>query len=284
MKPLKIPRREMEIAVISDVHLGTYGCHAEELLMYLKSIRPKVLILNGDIIDIWQFRKRYFPPAHLQVVRYLTGLMSKKVRVVYIPGNHDEMLRRFVKFSLGNFELVNKLVLEPDGKKAWFFHGDVFDVTMQNSRWLAKLGSVGYGMLILLNSTVNFLLTAVGKEKISFSKRIKEKVKSAVAYTSRFEETAAGIAISNGYDYVVCGHIHKAEKRIIRTKHGEVTYLNSGDWVENLTALEYNNGAWSVYRYQDDAYAKKFAEVEAQIGSFTDKELFDKLLKEMKIG
>ena len=283
MKSLKIPKREPEVVVISDVHLGTHGSRAEELLQYLKSIRPKTLILNGDIIDIWQFRKRYFPPAHLQVIRHLTNLISKGIRVVYIPGNHDEMLRRFVKFGMGKFELVNKVVLELDGKKAWIFHGDVFDITMQHSRWLTKLGSVGYDLLIRLNGTVNFFFTTFGREKISFSKKIKEKVKKAVAYTNHFEETAAGIAISNGYQYVVCGHIHKAEKRIIRNGHGEVLYLNSGDWVENLTSLEYHNGEWTVYRFLEDEYVKKYTRAEQQLGSLTDKDLFDKLLKEMNI-
>ncbi len=152
MKQKTYQKRDVEIVVISDIHLGAFGCHAKELLQYLKSINPKMLILNGDIIDIWQFRKRYFPTSHQLVIRHITDLITKRTKVVYITGNHDELLRKFVKFNLGSFKLVNKLLLDLNGNKVWIFHGDVFDITMQYSKWLAKLGSVGYDMLILLNS------------------------------------------------------------------------------------------------------------------------------------
>jgi len=196
MKQRPVPKRNVDLVVISDVHLGAFGCHAKELLMYLRSIRPKMLVLNGDIIDIWQFRKRYFPKSHLMVIRHLTGLIAKGTKVIYITGNHDELMRKFVKFNLGSFKLVNKLLLDLDGKKNWIFHGDVFDITMQYSKWLARFGSVGYDFLILLNSLVNFVVTRLGGEKISFSRKIKHSVKSAVSYINRFEETAAGIAVS----------------------------------------------------------------------------------------
>ena len=130
--------------------LATYGCHAKELLRYLKSIKPKTVILNGDIIDIWQFSKSYFPKSHMKVIKLLMNWMSKGIKTYYITGNHDEMLRKFAGFKMGSFRIVNKVVLElQDNKKAWIFHGDVFDVTMQHSKWLAKLGAVGYDTLIL---------------------------------------------------------------------------------------------------------------------------------------
>ena len=132
---MKIKKREIEVAVISDIHLGTYGCHATELLKYLKTIKPKTLILNGDIIDIWQFSKRYWPASHMQVIKHITGLMTKDVKVYYVTGNHDEMLRRFVGFKMGSLKIVNKVSLKIDGKKAWIFHGDVFDVTMKHAKW-----------------------------------------------------------------------------------------------------------------------------------------------------
>jgi UDP-2,3-diacylglucosamine pyrophosphatase LpxH len=125
--------REVELVVISDVHLGTYGSRAEELNAYLKTIKPKTLILNGDIIDIWQFSKRYFPLSHLKVIKRITSLVSEGVEVYYITGNHDEMLRKFKGFKVGSFEIVNKVILDLNGKKTWFFHGDVFDVTMKHS-------------------------------------------------------------------------------------------------------------------------------------------------------
>lgn len=249
-------RRPVDVVIISDVHLGTYGCQAEDLLRYLKSINPKKLILNGDIIDIWQFSKRYWPSSHMQIVKYITSVLSKKTEVTYITGNHDEMLRRFVGFELGTFKIENKVVLNLDGKKAWVFHGDVFDVTMQYSKWLAKLGAIGYDTLIIINTLVNFLLKVIGKGKISLSKRIKDSVKTAVKFVDDFENTAADIAIDNGYDYVVCGHIHQPQMRKVKTSNGQVTYLNSGDWIENLTALEYNNGDWRIYNYKEDAVAQ----------------------------
>ena len=249
-------KRTIDVVVISDVHLGTYGCHAKELLKYLKSIKPKTLILNGDIIDIWQFSKSYWPESHMKVIRKLMKFVSEGVQVYYLTGNHDEMLRKFDGMEMGSFHLQNKLILELDGKKAWFFHGDVFDVTMQHSKWLAKMGAVGYDTLILINSFVNWILTAFGREKMSFSKKIKAKFKDAVKFINSFEQTAAELAIEKGYNYVVCGHIHQAEKRNIATEDGQVTYLNSGDWVESLTALEYQDQSWTIFKYNHIDFIK----------------------------
>jgi len=249
-------KREVDIVIISDVHLGTYGCHAEELLKYLKSIKPKVLVLNGDIIDIWQFSKSYWPEAHMKVVRRILKFVTEGIPVYYLTGNHDEMLRKFADFSLGSFQLLNKLVLNVDGKKAWIFHGDVFDVTMQHSKWLAKLGAVGYDMLILINSLVNWFLTRMGRPKMSFSQKIKGKFKDAVKFINQFEQTAADLAVNKQYDYVICGHIHHAEIREVRATDGKgsVLYLNSGDWVESLSALEYYNNEWKIFNYNAESF------------------------------
>lgn len=243
----------MDILVLSDVHLGTYGCHAKELLLYLKTIKPKTVVLNGDIIDIWQFSKRYWPKSHMKVVKQLMTWMGKGVKIYYITGNHDEMLRKFVGFKMGSLRIVNKVILElEDGKTAWFFHGDVFDVTMQHSKWLAKLGAVGYDTLILINRVANFISEKVFKRgKLSLSKKIKNSVKSAVKFINSFEQTAADIGISNKYHYVVCGHIHQPEMREIENEDGKIIYLNSGDWIENLTALEYTDGKWEIYRFDE---------------------------------
>jgi len=249
-------KRIVEIAVVSDLHLGTYGCHAKEIVNYLQSISPQILILNGDIIDGWQFSKRYFPASHLQVIKEIMNLLNSGTRIIYITGNHDEMLRRYSDLQIGNFQLTDKFVIEINGKKAWFFHGDVFDVTTKGSaKFLARLGGHGYDLLILLNRFINFFLKIMGKEKMSLSKRVKDSVKKAVAWISDFETTAAELAIAKKYDYVVCGHIHQPQKRVIETREGSVLYLNSGDWVENLTALEFNANEWSIYHYD----AKQFA-------------------------
>lgn len=280
---MKIKKRDVEVVVISDVHLGTYGCHAKELLQYLKSIKPEKLILNGDIIDIWQFNKRYWPTSHMQVIKHITGLIAKDVKVYYVTGNHDEMLRRFVGFKMGSLKIVNKVVLKLDGRKAWIFHGDVFDVTMQHAKWLAKLGAQGYDLLILINRAVNFISQKMGKGKISLSKKIKNSVKGAVKFINAFEQTAADIGISNEFDYVVCGHIHQPEIREIKNDTGSILYLNSGDWIENLTALEYNEGAWSIYKYHEDASAKSVDLNEPQHVSLNNTQLFENLIQEFNI-
>ena len=243
-------KRSVELVVISDVHLGTYGCHAKELLEYLNSIKPKTLILNGDIIDIWNFRKSYFPKSHLKVIKKLLSFSTKGTKVYYLTGNHDEMLRKFSDTHMGNFSLLDKIVLELDGKKAWFFHGDVFDSSVHSAKWIAKLGGIGYDYLILLNRFINWCLSKVGKEPYSLSKKIKGSVKKAVKFISDFEKTASDIAIDNQYDFVVCGHIH--EPKIIRksSSKGSTLYLNSGDWIENLTALEYNRKRWKLYEHK----------------------------------
>ncbi|WP_425075473.1 UDP-2,3-diacylglucosamine diphosphatase [Psychroserpens sp. S379A] len=253
-------KRKVEITVISDVHLGTYGCHAKQLLTYLNSIEPKKLILNGDIIDVWQFKKRYFPKSHLRVIKKIMDMAAEGVEIIYITGNHDEMLRKFSDTTIGNISIVDKLVLELDGKKAWFFHGDVFDVSIQNAKWLAKLGGYGYDILILLNRFTNWCLERMGKERYSLSKKIKNSVKSAIKYINDFEEVAIDLAIQNDYDYVICGHIHQPKMLIKEHKYGKTTYLNSGDWVENFTALEYQFKRWKIYNYNNDKLRAFYAD------------------------
>ena len=249
-------KRKIPLVVISDVHLGTYGCQAKELLHYLKSIQPQTLVLNGDIIDMWSFSKRYFPVAHMEVLRYIIKMSNLGTRVIYVTGNHDEALRKYSDFILGNLELVDKLILDLDGKKTWIFHGDVFDSSTKGyAKILAKLGGKGYDLLILINSLVNWILVALGKEKRSFSKAIKNSVKKAVSFISNFETTAAEIAIQKKYSYVVCGHIHKPQMKVVKNQHGKVLYLNSGDWVENLTALEYKKEKWKIYHYKKSDYS-----------------------------
>src|SRR5665213_249262 len=179
-------KRSIEVLVISDVHLGTFGCRAKQLLSYLKSISPKTVILNGDIIDIWQFSKRYWPKSHMKVVKHLMNWIGKGVKIYYVTGNHDEMLRKFTGLKMGSLRIVNKVVLPlSNNKTAWFFHGDVFDVTMQHSKWLAKLGAIGYDTLILINTFANFISEKIFKKgKLSLSKKIKNSVKSAVKSVS----------------------------------------------------------------------------------------------------
>jgi len=255
-----LKKRRIEIAVISDVHLGTYQSHAEELLAYLSSIRPKKLILNGDIIDRGQSARTYFPQAHFKVLKKIFGLAAGGTEVYYLSGNHEPMMRKFREYNLNNFHVKNRLLLHLDGKKVWFFHGDVFDLMPGVGIWITRLGSIGYGFLTGVNRGVNWFLTKIGKTPISPALRMREHPEEAARLIRRFEKATSDVAIRNGFDCVVCGHLHKPAKKWVETPSGKTLYLNSGDWVEHLTALEYNFKRWKLYRYDEDKLSPFYAD------------------------
>lgn len=256
-------RRPLDVAILSDLHLGTYGAKAREVLNYLKSIAPQMLILNGDIIDAWQFSKHYFPASHMAVVKEILCMLAKGTRVIYITGNHDEIMRRYSGIELGNFQLTDKLVVEINSKMTWIFHGDVFDNTTRGSaKFWAKLGSNGYGFLMLLNRGINSVMKLLGRDRISLSKSIMAGVNKAVIRINDFEMTAAEIAIEKKYDFVICGHIHQPQKRLVETEAGKVMYLNSGDWVEHMTSLEFYQNDWHIYTYDEKQFANSKLEIE----------------------
>lgn len=246
-------RRKLKLVVLSDIHLGSYGCHAKELNDYLKSIEPEILILNGDIIDGYIFNKNYFPLEHFEVIQNILSFLKRGTEVYYIPGNHDDFMREFDEFTMENLHKVDKVVMELDGKKYWFFHGDVFDMSMQGKlgKTMARLGGQAYDMIILVNRFMNKILVGLNQRPYSLSKKIKDSVKSAVRYVSDFEKMSCEHAIKQGYDVVVNGHIHQPKIMEYKSDKGQVTYMNSGDYVENLTSLEYNNGEWRIYHYRD---------------------------------
>jgi UDP-2,3-diacylglucosamine pyrophosphatase LpxH len=279
-----MPKRPVDVLVLSDIHLGSYGCNAEELDRYLKSVQPKTLILNGDIVDMWQFKKYFFPAAHLRVLKRIVNMMTKGTTVYYLTGNHDENLRRFSDMHAGSLHLVDKLLLNIDGKQVWFFHGDVFDVTMRYSKWVAKMGGAGYNSLILLNRAINLISASLGYGKISLSKKIKDSVKSAIRFVDDFEQTAIDLALENGYNYVVCGHIHRPAIRKVVAEKGEVIYMNSGDWIENLTALEYNEGAWRLFRYEQDFVEEHQTEEHSESAEATEAELISKEIPKVDLS
>jgi len=282
---MKTLKRRVHLVVLSDIHLGTRGCQAKALLKYLKGIRPEILILNGDIIDIWQFKKRYWPASHMKVIKEIMSMASKKTKVYYITGNHDEVLRKFANEQIGNIYIKNQLVLELSGQKVWFFHGDVFDVIMQHSKWLAKAGAIGYDTLIFVNLLINSISKALGKGNVSISKKIKENVKSAVKYINNFEQTAALLAAKKGYDAIVCGHIHHPEMREIFSESKSISYMNSGDWIENLTALEFNGNKWEIYTYPKPALNDDIQDINIETDVLTElnhKEVFKIMLKEFE--
>lgn len=245
-------KRFIDVVVVSDLHLGTYACRAKEFLTYLKSISPRLLILNGDIIDGWQFSKHYFPSVHMAVIQEIFSLLSNGTRVIYITGNHDEVLRRYTDLQLGNFQLTDKIVIEINGKMTWIFHGDVFDHTTKGqARLWTRLGSNGYAILLAFNRSINFFMKLAGKKKLSLSKKIMEQFHKRMVNIDAFETLVAELAIEKKYDSVICGHIHQPQKRNIRNEQGSVTYLNSGDWIEHLTALEYRDDDWHIYAYDE---------------------------------
>lgn len=248
-------KRALDIVILSDLHLGTYGCHAKELLNYLKSIQPRTLVLNGDIIDMWYFKKSYFPKDHFEVIRRLMKMAANGTKVYYLTGNHDDMLRKFGEMAFGMIQLRNKLVFQVEGKTHWVFHGDVFDASIHRARWLAKLGGEGYDLLIRINRAINSARRLFGFGPVSFAAKVKKGVKGAVKYIGDFEDTAIQLAAEKGYDYVVCGHIHRPQLRDVVAKNGRtVTYMNSGDWVEHLTSLEFSQGKWSIYQYDESDF------------------------------
>ena len=243
-------KRALEIAIISDVHLGTYGCHAKELTQYLRSIQPRTLIINGDFIDASQFKRKHFSAEHLEVINEVLRMATRGTKVYYVIGNHEDALRRFSNFSTHNIKLRNKLLLRLNGKSYWIFHGDVFDASTKISPWLAQFGTRGYQCLIRLNRLINQLRRRLGQPRMSMAAKVKNNVQRAVQYIREFEEVAIGLALKNGYDYVICGHIHQAGIKAVDRSEGRVTYMNAGDWVESLTALEYNFGRWSIHEYR----------------------------------
>ncbi len=235
---------------ISDTHLGTAGCRAELLLDFLKSTDCETLYLVGDIVDGWQLRKGwYWPPRHNDIVRCVLKKAKHGTRVVYVPGNHDEMFRDYVGLNFGGIELAAEAIhVTADGRRLLILHGDEFDGVVLYARWLAFLGDYAYTLLLKLNHVFNGARRRLGLPYWSLSAHIKKRVKNAVQYISGFEQAVAHAAVERGVDGVVCGHIHCAEIRTI----GEVVYYNDGDWVESCTALvEHGDGRMEIIDWAD---------------------------------
>jgi len=220
---------------ISDLHLGTPGCQAEALLDFLKSHTSDTLYLVGDIVDGWQLRRKwYWPQAHNDVVQKLLRRVRKGSRVVYIPGNHDEFARDFVEHHFGGIEVLEEATHTLlDGRKLWLIHGDYFDAVVQYAKWLAYVGDSLYELTLRLNRHFNKLRAKFGLRYWSLSAYLKGKVKKALNFVTDFENAVANEALKRGYQGVVCGHIHRAEIRMING----VLYCNDGDWVESRSAL-----------------------------------------------
>jgi UDP-2,3-diacylglucosamine pyrophosphatase LpxH len=247
-------RKQIDVVVLSDLHLGSYHCKAKELNQYLRSIQPKTLVLNGDIIEREALRKRYFPRLHMEVIQSMLDLTLTGTKIYFVTGNHDDQLRKFSNMSMGPIHLRDKLVLKIKGKTYWIFHGDLLDSSKWVSPTLRFLGKKGYAQLLRLNRWQNFWRRKRGKSPHSLSQSIKSNIDKAQSYISGFEEAAGRLAIKNRYDHVICGHIHQPCIKKIQDKGASVTYMNSGDWVESLTALEYRHNSWKLYQFHELDY------------------------------
>lgn len=274
-------KRNLDILVISDLHLGTYGSEADEVLAYLKTVEAKKIVINGDFVDIMLFNKKFWPNSHMKVVKHILDLISQGKEIHYVVGNHDELLRKFLNYKIKNFQIVNQVVLDTEEGKVWLFHGDVFDFSIQTA-WITKLASFLYNYMIMFNSWLNKnVMKPMGRKRLNFSKTIKANVKTAIQYFSNFERVAAETAHKNGYKYVVCGHIHSPKIESFNVNGEEVIYMNSGDWLESLSSLEYVDNKWSIYmhtRSEDEFKKEEGARIE-----MTNKELYKDLIAEFKI-
>lgn len=241
--------REIDVAVISDLHLATHACKPKKILKYLKSICPLILVLNGDIIDSWRFSRNYFPKNHLKVVRQIIKMMEKGTRVIYITGNHDEFLRKFSGTKIGRLEIVNQFIFEQNGQRTWIFHGDIFDRVIHKSKQLAKFGAALYGLLTIFNEFVNWLLLPFGKKEMIIYKIIKKNFVREKKAPSKFERQLAESASLQGYQTVICGHTHIPKTKMLHYNDQSIRYINCGDWVEHLTAAEFYNNEWHLYAY-----------------------------------
>lgn len=242
--------------VVSDVHLGTKGSKAKELVRFLKQYKCQNLILNGDIIDGWQLRKSgKWKRKHTRFFsRILKMIEEDGTKVTYIRGNHDDFLDQILPFSMGNLEIKRDLIYESFGKKYYVVHGDVFDSVTSQFKWIAKLGDIGYTFLLWLNRQYNYRRMKKGLPYFSLSQSIKAKVKQAVKYIDDFETQLSSMARYKNCDGIICGHIHQPALKEI----DGIDYLNSGDWVESMTALvEDEKGEWSLVYYSETDFSKK---------------------------
>ena len=274
-------KRNLDILVISDLHLGTYGSEADEVLAYLDSINADKIVINGDFVDIMHFNKRFWPSSHMKVIKYFLDLISQGKEIYYVTGNHDELMRKYLNFKIQNFKIVNQIVLDTAKGKVWIFHGDVFDFSIQ-TQWLTKLAGFLYDYMIIFNSWINKkIMRPLGRKRLNFSKTIKSNVKTAVQYFANFEMKAAEVAQKNGYKYVVCGHIHTPKIESFNINGEEVIYMNSGDWLESLSSLEYADNKWSIYMHKRTEQEYK-GDNDSRI-EMTNKELYKDLIAEFKI-
>ena len=265
-EPAPEGRRRFRTIWISDIHLGTRGCNADLLIDFLDSVDSETMYLVGDIIDGWRLKKKfYWPAAHNDVVWRILKRAKRGTRIVYIPGNHDEMFRQFTGLSFGGVEIRRAAFHETaDGRRLLVLHGDEFDGVMLAHRWLAFVGDALYEAMMGLNRWVNLVRRRLGLPYWSLSKVAKHKVKDAVEFIYRYEEVVARAAAQRGVDGVVCGHIHTAEFR----DFDGIEYWNDGDWVEGCNALvEHFDGRMEILHWPEEIAKRQAAEAVAAMAA-----------------
>ncbi len=269
--------------VISDVHLGTRGSKAKELVKFLKQCTCDRLILNGDIIDGWQLKKYgVWKRKHTRFFnRILKMIEQNNTEVIYVRGNHDDFLDQILPFKVGSLSIVRDYTFRSNGKKFYVVHGDIFDSITTKLKWIAKLGDVGYTFLLWVNSRYNYYRRSKGLPYYSLSQVVKSKVKSALSYIDDFESQLSEIAKSKGCDGIICGHIHHPAMKEI----DGIQYMNSGDWVESMSALgEDEEGEWNLVYFNDSSEQKSmYLNVESEIKpvehDFSEEDALDQLRK-----
>lgn len=250
--PVPSLSKRLRALFISDIHLGTKGCQADLLLNFLRAHDAETIYLVGDIIDGWRLKRGwYWPASHNEVVRTLLERARTGVRLVYLPGNHDEFLRDYLGSGFDNIEIRDTVVHESlDGSRLLVIHGDQFDVVVRHARWIAFLGDWAYTTALSINTALNIVRRRLGFPYWSLSAWAKLKVKNAVSFIGKFEEALARDASEKGVDGVICGHIHHAAIH----RDFATLYMNCGDWVESCTALAENvDGTYEIIRWAEQA-------------------------------
>lgn len=276
-KNLPLKKRKIDVVVISDVHLGSPSCKAEQLLIYLSSIKPKTLVLNGDFIDPFYIRRNSFPKSHLKVIKKVLSLLSEGTEVYYLTGGNDGVFRKFSGSMFSRLHFQDKLTTDLDGKSVCILHGSIFDTSPALSKWLLKLGTPGLNILSLKYK--------LSQKRFSKKARIQDfqdaggrtRSQLDINKLSKFDSSALEMALQHPYDTLICGYSHQPRKTYYESKKGRCLYLNSGDWVEHLTALEYSFKRWKLYSFKHDKLTAFYGDEELR-----ELDMTELLLKQRK--